>query len=996
MAKEGYFKPSGQTQSLESVPSQLPHLSSFNISKMVQTAKLNYTLEEAMGSPKAMLEILDSLPDETEELQASGGGIDEDGSKSSLFARQELKADMRQTLIVLDDIMRKMAEMSGHPVPDTVKPLKAASQSTVEKLPPITNQYLTTAPLEWGSEKKSISSVSDGNMSPKKERVDEVVKNGVVVAISKKCSSGLVATAEKEAAEIAATEKVFTKNASSEKEATEKVATEKENAAAEKEAAEKKAAKKAARKATIQAKIAELERVMQEEMQKLKQIDEEPDTAPVESEAEKLKKEAEYEQKMAEYDRIVENAKEHRIAQIEEAMKEQQEALKAAEMERAQQERIKAKIAKEKQAKLEASYKAEMLRKKRAEYDQRMAEFDRIVENAKEQRIAQVEAAIKEKQEAIRIAELEKEKKLAKATMESMSEAEKVMRKRAEYDKKMAEFDRIVESAKEHRIAQIEVATMKEKQEALKTAELERAQREKELVKEKQAKMVADSKAEKVRRKRAEYDRKMAEFNRMIANSKEQRAAQVESQEAQMIAELKRAQEEKVKAKSSQKKQTKVEADDVAWGMNDELEAKLAKELREEMEAKLAMDKQKQVEAKLAQEKQGQEEERLAKERAYKAKKQTQIVEYEHIINAATDHRIKMVEEAKQVRLIELELAKKAEEEAKQEQAEIEAKQAEKKQAQMAEYDRIINTMTDYRIKMVEKAKRGKQEARLAAMGETERAAEIARLESMVSSKVDKAEKAARLAKEKQTEEEAKLATKAEKKAQMAEYDRVINTVTDYRIEMVEKAKREKQEARLAAMNAVEQAEEKARLASMMPPNAEAKAEEPEMKQSGDEVTEGDSEQAADKLEEEEEEISEQEDDGDDDIAELQKSYVQPTRSRLRPPTPPASHPPVHHSHTTLFGPQVSLRTINEGSGACDFTPEFASPLTTHSMHAVVPYMSLRTRLGLRQTEMMSNKELGEEMRRLSEATLVIKKEMMKRKLSSEQAADVSQSCSTA
>ena len=161
------------------------------------------------------------------------------------------------------------------------------------------------------------------------------------------------------------------------------------------------------------------------------------------------------------------------------------------------------------------------------------------------------------------------------------------------------------------------------------------------------------------------------------------------------------------------------------------------------------------------------------------------------------------------------------------------------------------------------------------------------------------------------------------------------------------------------------------------------------MKPSGAEVTEGDSEQTAKEMEGE---IPDQQDDESDDIAELQKSYIQPTRSRPRPPTPPASHLRMHHSHTSLFGTQMSLRTINEGGGACDFTPEFASPLITHSMHAVVPYMSLRNRLGLRQTEMMTDRELGEEMRRLSEATMVIKKEIMKRKLSSEQVASVSQS----
>ena len=891
---EGGFKLRDQMENLEPVLSQLPRLSSFNIGKMAQTAKLNYTLEEAMASPAVMMDILNSLPDETEGMQASGGALDDEDSKSSLIARQELKADMRQTLIILDDIMRKMAEMTGHPLPDPMKPLKTATQSTVEKLPPITNQYLTAAPLEWGSEKKSSSSDSD-SASLKKAKADEVVKDGVVVAINRKCT-----TCGRDDSEVVSVSVATTEKAAAEKAAAEK-------AAAEKAAAQKIAAEKAARKAKIQAKIAELERTMQVEMQKLKQMDQEPDTAPVESEVEKMKKQAEHEQKMAEYDQIIESAKEYRIAQVEAAKKERQEALRIAELERAQQEKMKAKLANEKQAKMGAKSEAEKLRK-RAEYDQKMAEFDRIIENSMEYRIAQVEAAMKERQEALRIAELE------------------------------------------------------------------------------------------------------------------------------------RAQQEKKEAKFAQKKQAKVEAN-VAWEMNDEIEAKLAKELREEMEARLAMEKQAQLEAKLAKEKQAEEEARLAKEKqteeearlakekqaeeearlakkkqaelASLAEKQAQMAEYDRIINAATDHRITMVEKAKQERLAELEQAKNAEEEArlaralqvekeakiaKEKQAEMEAKLAKEKQAQMAEYDRIINTMTDYRIAMVEKAKREKEEARLAAMDEVKRAEEKARLASMMSPKVDKAEEEAKLAKEKQAETEAKLAKEkqaeeeakkikqAEKHAQMAEYDCIINAATDYRIAMVEKAKREKEEARLAAMDETKRAEEMARLASMMSPKID-KAEE---SQSG-EVIEGDSKQAAEEVEEE---IPEQQDvDGDDDdLVELQKSYVQPTRSRPRPPTPPAGHPPMHHSHTSLFGAQMSLRTINEGGGACDFTPEFASPLITHSMHAVVPYMSLRTRLGLRQTEMMTDKELGEEMRRLSEASLVIKKEIMKRKLSTEQVADVSQS----
>ena len=544
---EGCFKPLSQMESLE-----LPRLSSFNIAKMTQTAKLNYTLEEAMGSPAAMLEILDSLPDETEGLLTSGGAMDED-RRRLLKARQDLKTDVRQSLIILDDVTRKMVEMSGRPLPDPMKqPLKVATQSTIEKLPPITiNQYLTTAPLEWGNEKKNSGSPSDGDSaSPHAKKamaMDEVVKDGVMVATKKKCttygrddvvSASVVATttaekaatekaaaekaaaekvaaakaaaakaavakaaaekaaaakaaaekaaakkaatekaaaekaaaakvaaekaaaekvaaekaaAEMAAAEMAAAEKAAAEKAAAEKEAAEKEAAEKaaaekaaaekaaaEKAAAEKAAAEKRAAEKAARKAEIQTKITELERAMQVEMQKLKQIDEEPDTTLVESEVEKMK--VKHEKKMAEYMQVIESAKEQRIAQAEVAMKERQEAVRIAqaeaamkkrqeavriaEMERAQQEMMKAnKLAKHRQTKMEANSEAEKLRK-RAEYDQKMAEFDRMIQNSKDHKIAQVKAAIKERQEALKIAELERAQQEAKLAKERQATQE--------------------------------------------------------------------------------------------------------------------------------------------------------------------------------------------------------------------------------------------------------------------------------------------------------------------------------------------------------------------------------------------------------------------------------------------------------------------------------------------------------------------------------------------------------------------------------------------
>ena len=130
---------------------------------------------------------------------------------------------------------------------------------------------------------------------------------------------------------------------------------------------------------------------------------------------------------------------------------------------------------------------------------------------------------------------------------------------------------------------------------------------------------------------------------------------------------------------------------------------------------------------------------------------------------------------------------------------------------------------------------------------------------------------------------------------------------------------------------------------------------------------------------EETNEGGEKQQDGGNEDDESKESAVEPNASHhCRPPTPPAQHASRFHSNTSLFGSQMSLRTINEG-GAYDFTPEFASPLTTHSMHAILPYQSFRTRLGLRAHQSMSDRQLNEEMVKISQATLLIQKEMIKR-----------------
>ena len=615
MAQES-FKLPGQTEALKPTSSQLPRLSSFNIGKMAQSAKENYSRKEAVASPAVMMEILDSLPDETAS-QSSVSLIDDEESQSSLAARNELKMDMKKTLVILDGITRNVATMMGYSLPP-MKPVKV-TKSKVEKLPPITNQYLTAVPIEWSKEKLS----SDEGTSKKLE-IDEVKADE---SLPKKLVTEGVMADENKPKKLKADEV---------KADVVEVATGKCTKCGRDETISTVAAEKATKKAKIQVKIAELEQAMQVEMEKLQQIDEEPEEAvPADDiDVERI-------EKITEYEQIIEAAKERKITEVERAMKEREEA-RIADLERAKQAEKEAELAKEKAA--------------------RMAECDHIINAGIEYRIAMVENAKRER-DAARYAELER-----------------IWKEEEEASKKAAELEK-------------------------------------------------------------------------------------------------------------------------------------AKQAEKEKEAEAA----------------------------------------------------------------ELEKAKQAEKEK-------EAEQAKEKQAQLAEYDRIINAGTDYRIAMVEQAKRERDAARLAELEQTKKAEEEA---SKVSDEVGKTEES------------------------------------------------EKNQSRVVE---------------------------------GDQVAE-----------EVEEDIS----DRDDNEIELQKSYVQPTRSRPRPPTPPAGHPRMYHSHASLFGAQASLRTINE-SGTSDFTPEFASPLITHSMHAVVPFRSIRTRLGLRPHEAMTDKELGEEMRNLSEATLVLKREMMKRKHSRE------------
>ena len=491
------------------------------------------------------------------------------------------------------------------------------------------------------------------------------------------------------------------------------------------------------------------------------------------------------------------------------------------------------------------------------------------------------------------------------------------------------------------------------------------------------------------------------------------------------IAELERAKQEELKKLQELEQEAE---DEAKTKIAEEVEAEKARKAELEKEAKLAEEKKakmaeydriitESIQARITEveeAKKKMEEDRLAelekaKEIAKKeaemqaemekaeALKKERMAEYDRIIDAGTQASIAAVEKAKRhmeeerlaqmseadrekelARLAELGVAMDVE---KQPQSEDEKAKA-LKEERMAEYDRIIEASTQASIAAVEKAKRHLEEERLAQMSEADREKELARLAELgVSLEFEKEpkteavqddEKEARLAeleevkkekeetslaepkKEEKQMEVAEMQTedgkaKALREERMAEYDRIIEASTQASIAAVEKAKRRLEKERLAQMSEADREKELARLAEL-----------------GVDM-----------------ELLNNEESQDEELDELAQSYVQPKMSRPRPPTPPAQHPPMHQSQTSFFGSQMSLRTINE-TATSDFTPEFASPLTTHSHHAVVPYLSLRTRFGLHIHETMSDRQLGEEMKKLSQATMLVHNEMLKRNQSKE------------
>lgn len=305
---------------------------------------------------------------------------------------------------------------------------------------------------------------------------------------------------------------------------------------------------------------------------------------------------------------------------------------------------------------------------------------------------------------------------------------------------------------------------------------------------------------------------------------------------------------------------------------------------------------------------------------------------------------------------------------------------AKKKEATLAEYDRIISITTDHRIAQLEQAKKERDAARIAALDPVEREKELARMATLHQTIVQKEEsitdgfEGSEETEIDQSKDQAELDRQVriakERKVNLAEYEQIITAATDWRIAQLKQAKKQKQEERLAKLDPVEREKEIARLAElqqtdMYETNKLESTEETETEQS---VCEEELQPQRELTKSEEE---------------LAETFVEQQVSHPRPPTPPPQHASMFQSHTSLFGPQMSLRTITEG-GTCDFSPEFASPLTTHSFHAVVPYQSFRTRFGLRAHETMSDRQLGEEMRKLSQATVMVQNEILKRKRSKE------------
>lgn len=335
-----------------------------------------------------------------------------------------------------------------------------------------------------------------------------------------------------------------------------------------------------------------------------------------------------------------------------------------------------------------------------------------------------------------------------------------------------------------------------------------------------------------------------------------------------------------------------------------------------------------------------------------------------------------------EITIPEEEEAKKA----KVAELEREARLQKEREANMANYQKIINDSTQARIAQVEQAMKMREEARLAELEKAKKASEPA-MESEPPKQTETSDLSDKVEKTEVDEEQAK---------RMAEYNRVITASVDARIAAVEEQKRQRREAMLAKLEPAEREKEIARLDFLMNggkvQKEESKTAEMEQSKQDNEVAMKEETEIAQSVKEEQTAAEQEytvpkqgeEEEGDEEIdLELVQSFIQPKLSHPRPPTPPPQPPSVFQSNTSLCGPQMSLRTINE-TATCDFAPEFASPLTTHSLHAVVPYQSFRTRFGLRNHETMSDRQLGEEMRKISQAAMLVQNEMLKRKQSKE------------
>lgn len=314
------------------------------------------------------------------------------------------------------------------------------------------------------------------------------------------------------------------------------------------------------------------------------------------------------------------------------------------------------------------------------------------------------------------------------------------------------------------------------------------------------------------------------------------------------------------------------------------------------------------------------------------------------------------------------------------------------KETTLAEYDHIISITTNHRIAQLELAKKEREAARIAALEPVERKKELARMAELHQAVVQKEESVTDGFEEPEETEtdqckdraelERQVKIAKERKMNLAVYEQIISAATEWRIAQLEHAKKQQEAERLAELEPTEREQEIARLAELQQTDVYETVE-----LESTEGTETDQSVCEEDMQPQREPTTSEE--------ELAETFVEHKESHPRPPTPPPQHASMFQSHTSLFGPQMSLRTITEG-GTCDFTPEFASPLTTHSFHAVVPYQSFRTKFGLRTHETMSDRQLGEEMRKLSQATVMVQNEILKRKRSKEAARDAAAAESTA